>query len=135
MVRAFPCVETAQKGSGEAMPRSTIDGERKALLRRVDAASFLFVGLVPRSVWESAKASPGIRIVTQRVLMGATLHVQSLAGQLPIAGETIIPAALLKGRSGQYRSGRAMDAHLTAIATQRKAERAAFKVINSVKVL
>lgn len=113
--------------------RPVIDGERKALLRRVDASTFLFVGLLRRSEWATVKAEPGVMLTTQRALMGATLHVESLKGQMPVAGQTRIPAALFAHRSGRARTGRQMDNHLTAIAAQRSAERQYARILQGAK--
>ena len=113
------------------MARQNIDGERKALLRRV-ADGFRFEGLVPRSLWQDRAREKGVLIVTQRALLGASLHVQSLEGQFPPIG-AVIPAALLKGRSGIEYSGDAMDAHLYTIKAQRSQERQALKTLTALK--
>lgn len=99
-----------------------IDGERKGVLVRIDAGTFRYDGLRTRSEWEPLKAQPGVVLVSMRALTGITLHVQECKGQFPSVG-TLIPAKLLKGRSGIKRTGRAMSQHLDAIKVQRKEER------------
>lgn len=114
------------------MSRPVIDGERKAVLRLVSPGTFRYEGLVTRSVWETLKPEAGMKLATMRALNGATLHVQSCAGQFPAVG-TLIPAALLRNRSGQTRSGRQMDRHLTAIATQRTAEKQYARILQNAR--
>ena len=113
------------------MARQKVDGERKALMRRV-ADGFRYEGLVTRSGWETRGREKGVLIVTQRALLGASLHVQSLEGQFPPIG-AVIPAALLKGRSGIEYSGEAMDARLYSYKAQRSQEREALKTLTALK--
>jgi len=112
--------------------KAAIDGERKGVLTRVDVGTFRFEGLIPRSQWAALKAQPGRTLITQRALIGATLHLPELQGQLPAVG-TIIPVALLKGRSGSFRTGKAMDQHLTDIAAVRKDLKADAKRYREIK--
>lgn len=112
---------------------NSIDGERKAVLRVVDTANYEYTGLVGRTQWEPFKKK-GYVLVTQRALLGASLHVESLNGQLPNEG-TIIPKALLKGRSGVFKGGDQMAQHLDTAKTARKAERGALKTINELHKL
>jgi hypothetical protein len=108
-----------------------IDGERKFLLRLVDAATYQVVDMLPRSEWEHRKAAPGEVIAVQRQVQSAGLHIDATKRR-PVTIGDLIPKALLRTT---FRTGKALDARLTEYKTQRKAERAAFKTINSVKVL
>jgi hypothetical protein len=109
-----------------------IDGERKAILTRVDVGNFSYSGLLRRSAWATKKASPGTVIVTARALMSMTLDLPGLDGQLPPIG-TLIPADLVQGKSGVKRSGAAMALHLKTIETNRKADLADAKRFRAIK--
>ena len=111
--------------------KQSIDGQRKAVLRIVDAANYEYTGLVRESEWTGFKKKGHI-LVTMRALEGATLHLEQLDGQLPGVG-TIIPKALLKGRSGVFKGGDQMAQHLDTIKSNRKAERASVKTLNALK--
>jgi hypothetical protein len=111
---------------------SPIDGERKGILTRVDLGNVRFDGLFRRSQWATLKAKPGVSLITIRALLGATLDLPGLDGELPPVG-TIIPVALLKGRSGVKRNGAQMDAHLATIKATRDADKADAKRYRQIK--
>lgn len=121
--------QVIHKAKGQKVP---IDGERKAVLVRVDIGNFRFEGLIPRSQWSKVKAMPGRALVTQRTLIGATLHMPQLEGQLPPVG-LIIPVKLFKGRSGLFRTGKAMDSHLVGLANTQKWLKADAKRYRAIK--
>ena len=114
------------------MASAPIDGERKALVRAV-SGGLMFVGLLRRSEWESRPRKAGELLVTQRALVGAALHIESLNGQFPIAGQTVIPRALLTGRSGVQHTGAAMDALLYSYRVQATEGREAIKALKAIK--
>lgn len=120
---------SGQKGT---VMRPIIDGERKALMRRIDAASIQFVQLLPRSSWQRITPEAGVSLVTMRCLMGASLHHEPLQRQFPVPG-TVFPVALFSKRSGQKRSGKAMTRHLDSIKEQRSAERQYAKLLQECR--
>jgi hypothetical protein len=122
-----PMVHTA-KGQTKA----PIDGERKGILTRVDIGHVRYDGLFRRSKWATLKAKPGVSLITIRALLGATLDLPGLDGELPPVG-TIFPVELLKGRSGVKRNGAQMDAHLATIKAARNADKADAKRYRDIK--
>ncbi len=114
------------------MARQVVDGERKGVLRR-QVDGFLFTGLERRSNWAAREREKGVVLVTMRRLASMALHIESLNGQFPVAGQTVIPAALVKGGTGIETTGAAMDAHLYTIKAQRSIEREAFKTLTAIQ--
>jgi hypothetical protein len=108
-----------------------IDGERKALLRRISTTHWEFVGLRRISEWSKIKAEPGLALTTQLALLGACLHIQGLEDQFPPKGQ-LIPVELFNGRT-LVRSGRAMTAHMRTIDDGQAELRAKAKKFDEIK--
>jgi len=108
----------------------SIDGERKFVLHRVDAAFYEVGDLIPRSEWEGRKAIAGEVLVMQRVLMSACLKVDALKRRAPQAGDRV-PVALVKTT---FRTGKAVDARLTVIKETAKVHRDAYQILTNGKV-
>ena len=109
------------------------DGQRKGVMRVINAANCEYTGLQGEVDWRPFRKT-GYFLVTQRALLGASLHVESLNGQFPTIG-TIFPRKLFAGRSGVFKSGDQMAQHLDTAKTARKAERGALKTINELHKL
>jgi hypothetical protein len=109
-----------------SIERPIVDGERKYQIVKAGPGMVRIVALLRRSAWRKVRSETLYPMVK---VHGATLHVQELNGQLPPIGFEF-PEALLHGTG---RSGKAMSAHLTTISDQRKAERDAWKKLNTIK--
>jgi len=106
-------------------------GERKAIVRRIDASHVMFVGLLDRTEWQTRKSVAGESILTLRAFLASTRAFTGNA--FPEVG-FVFPSASMRNRSGIKRSGKAMATHLDTIKARAKAEHDALAILTGAKV-
>lgn len=111
--------------------REPIDGQRKYVIRNQADGTSLVAAFITETEWSTRRAHKGETLVTQRALHGATLNAFQ-NHRLPVVGD-VFATKLLEGRSGQFRSGREMNAHLVALKAEAKAGREAVKTLNALR--